>query len=172
MYPVGPADRVHELCDLPPQSVGAAMPCIISNGPRVVVGYHVSDRVPDWDGTFAIMVTGEHASTLAIVTFDRVYEHRFGSPNDEAFDGHPLASRGLDPYTTSEVFESSWRAALIATNRVHPAHSDAHFDGVRHFVIAFMERTFECLARRYSHVCVPGKARDQPELLVQNLTIP
>ena len=53
----------------------------------------------------------------------------FGPPNDEAFDGHPLARRGLRPYGAFEVTHSSWIRQLEQMNSVHPHHSPPLFEG-------------------------------------------
>jgi hypothetical protein len=45
-----------------------------------------------------------------LLEFSGCYAHLFGPPNDEAFSGHPLASRGLQPYRITEVKHSSWIA--------------------------------------------------------------
>src|SRR5512134_3046796 len=74
----------------------------------------------------------------------------FGPPNDEAFGGHPLAKRGLRPYSAAEVHKSSWLKLRIKMNSVHHRHSDALFAGLRHFIIAFHDSTFECLARAFT----------------------
>jgi hypothetical protein len=48
----------------------------------------------------------------AVVTFALASAHMFGPLNDEAFSGHPLASRGLQPYRAFEVEHSSWLRTL------------------------------------------------------------
>jgi hypothetical protein len=74
----------------------------------------------------------------------------FGPPNDEAFGGHPLARRGLRPYSISEVRNSSWLELRIKMNRVHHRHSDSLFSDLRHFIFAFHDSTFECLAHDFT----------------------
>ncbi len=43
----------------------------------------------------------------AVISFRRHRAFTFGPPNDEAFSGHPLASRGLHPYGAFEMQHSS-----------------------------------------------------------------
>jgi len=69
---------------------------------------------------------------------------RFGYPNDEAIAGHPLWARGLNPYAVSEVIHSSWVTQLDEQNRV--AFPDYNRPPKRHFIIAFHDSTFECVA--------------------------
>ena len=74
----------------------------------------------------------------------------FGAPNDEAFAGHPLASRGLHPYGAFEVRSSSWIRQLERMNSVHPFHKPERFQRLKHFVFAFHDSTFECVAESYA----------------------
>jgi len=72
----------------------------------------------------------------ALASFEGAYAHRFGPPNDEAFAGHPLADRGLRPFALFEVEQSSWLAY----------HRPEHFAKYKHYMIAFPNSTFECIA--------------------------
>ena len=87
---------------------------------------------------------------VARVTFERPYAHMFGPPNDEAFAGHPLAGRGLRPYSAAEISDSSWIRTLERMNAVHRYHDPARFEVLRHFIFAFHDTTFECVARQYT----------------------
>ena len=88
----------------------------------------------------------EGAGPTAIVTFERCLITKFGYPNDEALDGHPLSARGLAAYGVFEVLDSSWARSVVIQNRVRfPATPDDYAG--RHFVFAFHDSTFECLAR-------------------------
>jgi hypothetical protein len=64
---------------------------------------------------------------------------------DEAFAGHPLASRGLHPYGAFEVSHSSWIRRLEKMNSVHPRHRPEAFGKRRHLVFSFHDTTFECV---------------------------
>jgi hypothetical protein len=75
----------------------------------------------------------------------------FGPPNDEAFSGHPLAPKGLAPYRVFEIDDSSWLRTLERMNSVHPYHRSEHFAVYKHFVFAFHDSTFECIAKQFSH---------------------
>jgi hypothetical protein len=109
------------------------------------------------------VVTSEHALQLAyyleyreqdngeldacvLVEFQQPRASMFGPPNDEAFSGHPLASRGLHPYAAFEVENSSWLAGLISMNSVHPYHDPRSFLKYKHYIFAFHDSTFECIA--------------------------
>ena len=71
--------------------------------------------------------------------------HMFGPPNDEALQGHPLWSRGLDYYGVFRVDQSS--LVRGAMNRVHPRHTGSLFEGHNHYIFTFHDSTFECVAK-------------------------
>jgi hypothetical protein len=83
---------------------------------------------------------------LALVEFASLRAHLFGPPNDEAIRGHPLASRALRPYRSFVIEESSWIRALERMNRVHPLHRPDSYSQLRHYIIAFHDTMFECIA--------------------------
>ena len=130
MYSIDERDEVVPLSELPLPDVGAPLP-------RLNADEHEA-RV-----TYCVTGGGEAPAT---VTFSGLCALLFGPPNDEAFEGHPLAGRGLAPYGAFEVRRSSWVRSLERTNRVHPSHRAETFDRYRHFVLTFHDTTFECVA--------------------------
>jgi hypothetical protein len=151
MYVIDEHDQVVPLDDLPQSSVGAPCPVVLAEEGRLVVAFFVQETPADWDGTTARMVGSDSpGEPAAIVRFTGPRASMFGSPNDEAFEGHPLASRGLQPYGAFEVRRSSWIRALERMNSVHPSHRPEYFSTLRHFVLAFHDSTFECVAHGYS----------------------
>jgi hypothetical protein len=81
-------------------------------------------------------------------------------PNDEAFRGHPLASRGLGPYRVFEVRASSWIRRLEGMNAVHPQHRPERFARYRHFIFAFHDTVFECVAETFTISTHTGSVAD------------
>jgi hypothetical protein len=154
MYSVDSKDIVVELSDISQSSVGAPCPMILAGEHHLHLAYYLQETPPNWDGKDARLVdettTGE---PVALVEFTRVCAHMFGPPNDEAFRGHPLASRGLRPYAVHEIRDSSWIRSLERMNAVHPHHQPERFARYRHFIFAFHDRTFECVAEPF-HVTV------------------
>jgi hypothetical protein len=146
MYEVDERDRVAELVGVPQSSSGAPMPLVISDEHCVVLAYYVEETAPDLDGA-AVEIAGpsEAEEPIAIVRFTSCYAYMFGPPNDEAFEGHPLESRGLHPYGAFEVTHSSWIRRLERMNSVHPRHRPDAFWSRRHIVFAFHDTTFECI---------------------------
>lgn len=119
----------------------------------MVVAYYVEAPELDWTRETARIVAPESsAEPAALVRFYQVRATMFGPPNDEAFAGHPLAARGLGPYSASEILDSSWIRGLERRNTVHPQHRPEHYAKLRHFVLAFHDSTFECVARSYDVV--------------------
>lgn len=150
MYSVDSLDEVVEVTGLPQSSIGAPCPMILAGEHRLHLAYLLENRSQEWDGTTVRALdessTGE---PVALVEFSRAYAHMFGPPNDEAFSGHPLASRGLGPYGVYEILHSSWIRSLDRMNAVHPHHRSERFASYRHFVFAFHDTTFECVAEDF-----------------------
>ncbi len=144
-------DTVHALNDIPQSSVGAPCPMVVADEHHLSVIYYVQDTPEGWDGS-SVRVVGPSSDgeRYAIVSFESHTAYYHGSPNDEAFSGHPLSKKGLSPYGAYEVKGSTWIRHLMEMNRVHPYHKDENFSDRRHFILAFHDTTFECVADAYS----------------------
>ncbi len=116
----------------------------------VVVYYREEPRAPVDGKTVRVVSPNSDDQQIAAVKFRGFQAQYFGAPNDEAFEGHPLAARGLEPYGAFEVLNSSWIRALSRMNEVHSNHSDDMFRRLRHFVLTFHDTTFECVARDFT----------------------
>jgi hypothetical protein len=161
MYEVDALDTVFELSDVPRPDVGAPLPQMLVTEHRLLLAYLVSEPDPDWDGTYVNIISPEtNDLAVALVDFHLPYAHMFGPPNDEAFDGHPLASRGLHPYAVFEVMGSSWIRKLERMNSVHRCHNKQQFmANRRHVVFAFHDTTFECVAKGFTVQTFRGSMR-------------
>jgi hypothetical protein len=106
---------------------------------------------------------------IAIVAFEKPYCHLFGPPNDEALEGHPLAARGLEPHSVSEIAESSWVHALERMNAVHPYHRPESFTDYHHYIFAFHDSTFECVARGFTFEVHHRSMRSTVQLMAKVL---
>lgn len=150
MYSIDDQDSVTERVDLPQSSVGAPCPVVLSGEHFLHLAYYLEEREEGWDGSI-VRVVGEHSEgePCALVRFARAAAHMFGPPNDEAFAGHPLAERGLEPYAVFEVNNSSWVRTLERMNSVHPYHRPERFTKYKHFVFAFHDSVFECVAESF-----------------------
>jgi hypothetical protein len=151
MYSVDEKDRIIPIKDIPQSSIGAPIPIVLSDEVVTVVAFYLEDIPDDWDGT-SVRVVGKETEgeTLALVRFSPCYASMFGPPNDEAFDGHPLASRGLEPYGAFVVESSSWIRQLEKMNSVHSYHKPERFWARKHYVLSFHDSTFECVADGYT----------------------
>ena len=161
MYEVDDRDTVVELHDAPSPDVGAPLPHLICDEHHVLLAYLINEPDPAWDGSYVNVVGPDSEGyPVAVVRFDRPYAHMFGPPNDEAFYGHPLAKRGLESYAVFEVRDSSWLRRLERMNSVHPYHDRERFMADRrHFVFAFHDTMFECIAQGYTVEITRGSLR-------------
>src|SRR5580765_28621 len=117
MYSVDHKDKVLELQNAPQSSVGAPCPMILAGEGYLYLAYLIQDTPAGWDGsTVRVVAEDTSGEPVALVSFTHIYAHFFGPPNDEAFSGHPLASRGLRPYRVFEAQDSSWIRTLVRMN--------------------------------------------------------
>ena len=160
MYEVDQKDRVLPLEGVPQSSVGAPIPFVIADEHRIVLAYYTDDDRRPWTGGTPRIVrpTGSD-EPIAIIRFYG-YSHIFGPPNDEAFAGHPLAGRGLEPYGAFVVENSSWIRKLERMNSVHPYHRPERYKELRHLIFSFHDPTFECVCRRFDVTTTRGTIHD------------
>src|SRR5260370_31235264 len=107
-------------------------------------------------GGLQVIFADPSETKWAIVQFHRPRAHMFGPPGDETLSGHPLAGRGLRTYAIHEVLSSSWVRQLEKMNSVHPRHNPKMYDDLKHYVFAFHDSTFECIARGFDATIVTG----------------
>lgn len=136
-----------------------ALPVLVQSDTTTLLGFN------------AIRPLGDGARTgpvgVAILSFDVCLLARFGHPNDEALSGHPLWVNGLRHYRTHEVVNSSWAAETDAVNRLaFPAHAEF---SVRHFVVTFIDSTFECLAQDIAAELIESPDRPIHSYLTERL---
>lgn len=147
MYQIDEKDKVIELKDIPQSCVGAPIPVVLSDEHTILLAYILQNTPENWDGSTIKVVGYEtEGEILSIVKFNSYASFMFGNPNDEAFSGHPLYERGLHPYAVFEIENSSWLRKLEKMNSVHPYHKTEHFQKYKHFIFAFHDSTFECVA--------------------------
>jgi hypothetical protein len=151
MYSVDEKDRVVPINDIPQSSIGAPIPIVLSDEFITVVAFYLQNTPDDWDGTYIRVIDKEtEGKSLALVRFSRCYASMLGPPNDEAFTGHPLANRGLEPYGAFVIENSSWIRRLEQMNSVNPCHEPERFWARSHYVLTFHDSTFECVADDYT----------------------
>ena len=139
-------EQIKEVFDI---DIGAPMPTILSNEHHIYLIFYVSNIDPNWDGS-TVHIRTENNEGIATVKFERFAQFKFGSPNDESINGHPLYKFGLQPYSIQKVTESEWIEELIMINSVHPYHKDEQFSKYKHFIFFFHDTCFEIVAEGYS----------------------
>jgi len=101
-----------------------------------------------------------------------LFEHnllfKFGYPNDEVLNGHPLYKYGLKPYTFHFIDNSPWIDDLERSNKVHPRHTGGWHEKYKHWIVSFHDETLEVLARQ-SKILDPKPATNQFELLREGM---
>ena len=162
MFGTKSKETVKKLTDIPQSSVGAPIPAVIAGEHSVAVVFYAEIMDPDWDGSYVRVVdSSSDNKPSVIVRFSPCFAHYFGPPNDEAFSGHPLYSHGVKPYANFEVENSSWLSSLEKMNSVHPYHNKSHFlSDKKHFILAFHDSTFECIATGYTVEQTKGSIRE------------
>lgn len=169
MYVVDEKDQIVELDGMPQSSVGAPHPVVLSDEGKVVLAFYLQNTPEDWDRTTVRIVGKDSNEPVAIVHFTWCHAHMFGPPNDEAFSGHPLAERGLAPYGAYEVINSSWIRQLERMYSVHEHHKPERFWERHHFIFAFHDSTFECVADGFDVVETHGSMKSILPLMEEKL---
>ncbi|HEY9714552.1 MAG TPA: hypothetical protein V6C72_13885, partial [Chroococcales cyanobacterium] len=151
-YSVDDQDKCVNLEDVPQWDPGDSAPVVLANEHKMLVAYRLCEREAERRQLRSGPFSG--VEPVAVVTFDPVFDHFFGAPNDETLHGHPLYGRGLEFYGAVEVLGSSWIRLAERRNAVHDRHNGERFMlGKRHFIFAFHDSTFECIAKGYSAKC-------------------
>uniref|UniRef100_E1TDN0 Uncharacterized protein n=1 Tax=Burkholderia sp. (strain CCGE1003) TaxID=640512 RepID=E1TDN0_BURSG len=138
-------DQILLLEPVPHPAADAAEPFIVASDRRVIVAYPIAESDFERFGPF----DPDDDPFCAVLFPDAVF-HRLGPPGERDLQIHPLASNGLTAYCAHEVIHSSLVDELSTVSL--PGL------GKRHFVITFMESTFECVASDYTVVGVYGAA--------------
>ena len=169
MYQVDEKDIVVKLDAAPQSSVGAPLPLLVSDEHKAVLAFYMEDMPEGWDGTTVRVISYDAEEPVALIEFTRCYAQLFGPPNDEAFSGHPLAHRGLQPYGAYEVLNSSWLRGLERMNAVHPHHKPERFWERHHYIFAFHDSTFECVANGFEVIETRGSLKSALPLMAERL---
>jgi hypothetical protein len=153
MYSVSPFahDTVVALRDVPQSSVDVPSPIVIAGEDRLFV-LCVLQSIPEgWYDTWVKMMSSDpQGEPFALIVFHRPLAYCRGIPDGEGLQGHPLYKRGLRPNGAFEIQSSSWQDGLMKMSRPHAAHRREGYHRYRHFILAFRDTTFECLAETYS----------------------
>jgi len=171
MYEVDKKDKVITLNDIPQSSIGAPIPIVLAGEHDVLVTYYLQNTPKNWDGTTVKVISNETVDEpVAILKFSLCLAHMFGPPNDEAFSGHPLSDRGLEPYSAFKIENSSWLRKLEKMNSVHPYHNkERYLQDRNHYILSFHDSTFECIAQSYEISTSVGSVSSMIPSMVEQL---
>ena len=128
---------------------GAPMPHLLINDNRALLGFHLHEPDPNWDGSYVNAVNMSDSIPLSLVEFENCFSAKLGAPNDEVFGGHPLNGRGMEAYTAQRVVNSRWVKELEAINSVHRMYRPESWRDLHHYVFWFHDSTFECVAQSF-----------------------
>jgi hypothetical protein len=146
MYELTSNDKVVKITNIPKSDPGAPSPIVLASENNLVLVYQGFENI-DWEKSYEeAFPNGPQNRLIAVVRFGRVMAHMFGPPNDDTIEGHPLAEKGLEPYSIFRIDDSSWINKLEQMNSVHEFHSKSLFQGYIHYIFTFHDSTFECIA--------------------------
>ena len=130
---------------------GAPMPQVFSARHKTFLIYNIAEPDPNWDGTYITVIDNSSTATysLALVEFIHPDTHRFGTVNDEAGGGHPLANKGLEFYSAHIIENSSWISELKSIHKVHPYFNESSWSEKIHYLLFFHDEMFEIVAKGF-----------------------
>jgi hypothetical protein len=114
---------------------GAPCPAVHSDGSNLLCAYFIRP-------------TAAPGGSVALLKFEGVLQHRFGYPNDEALQGHPLYQFGLRHYGFFSVENSPLVEEIENQNRCHSRHRPGIYAEFRHWIVTFHDETLEVIALR------------------------
>jgi hypothetical protein len=89
---------------------------------------------------------------FVVATFYDCRAAKFSNVNDEIFESQRLFGRGLKLMGAHIVENSEWLSNLRKQHSTHRAFDPIHWTKIRHFILLYKDRTFECLAERFEIV--------------------
>ena len=161
-----------DVCGFPLKwDTGAPIPHLMVNDNRALLAFVLSEADPGWDGSYVTVKSpgDEQPEPLGLVEFDFCLSAKLGSPNDEVFEGHRLAGRGLEAYGAQRVVNSRWLKELETINSVHHLYRPQTWREQTHFIFWFHDSTFECVARSFKVETHRTSMRALLRLMVERL---
>jgi hypothetical protein len=126
---------------------GAPVPVVLSNEYKLYLLYYYQKSSVDTSSSdMPRERNNKEDRGVAVVAFKNHLIYKFGYPNAEALQAHSYYNLGLENYVLFEVVGSDWVADIEQRNRVHPFHNPIRYKMYKHFLIAFEDSTFECVA--------------------------
>ena len=124
---------------------GAPLATIISNEYKLFLFYLYDLNFVDSPSNDPNEILGKDKG-VANLSFKNYLVYKFGNPNAEAIGSHPYYHLGLDYYKIYQLHNSDWLVDIESRNKIHPFHDSNLYKKINHYIIAFEDSTFECLA--------------------------
>lgn len=129
--------KIVEIPDIFKMETGAPEPTLLASGSSLTISFYKD------------VGTNENVFPCYILRFKQVRYHSFGTPNDEALNGHPYYKLGLRSYSFYMIERSDLIEKLQSINSVHPYYNASKWSNLKHYIITFKEQMFECVASEY-----------------------
>ena len=164
--------RIMAWCLSGPNDAGASMPHLMVNDHRALLAFLLSEPDPGWGGSHTTIRSPGRGrdEPLGLVEFASCTSAKLGAPNDEVFEGHPLAGRGIEAYGAQRVVNSRWLKELEAINSVHRCYRPESWRDRSHFIFWFHDSTFECVARSFQVETHRTSMKELLGIMVERLT--
>jgi hypothetical protein len=144
-------DQVVELAKLPKPESGAPSPQVFATEHTIWLTYFISESDPWYEKKYSKIWSDSDEECkedcFAVVQFKTAHIHMFGGPSEETIVGHPLAERGLESFRIGENINSTWINELEEMDSFGHSRPACGFLGARHFIFAFHDSMFECVAK-------------------------
>ncbi len=115
--------------------------------------------ISDGLNIYLIYPTSKHDQT-AILKFSNCESVKYGSPNDEVFDGWELSVYGVEPGDASIVKNSPWVDELKTINMIHSQFDENYWNSLNHFIFSMKDYTFECVAEDIHSEVFSGSTKE------------
>ena len=150
--------------------IGAPLPHVLASDNGIFLVYLPRDIDPNWDGSYVNVVSPNNSTEPAVlVEFQYPASVKFGAPNDEVLEGHPLHRKGLEGYTAHKVINSQWIKELEKINSVHRMYKKENWQNLTHYLLPFHDTTFECVARGHSIELISGGLKAAVQIALERM---
>lgn len=148
---------IEYLKDIPAMSVGSPCPQLLA-GEKTKILFHSTTYEEN----------NQDKEDIILIEFQGAIFHKFGVPNEEALEGHPLYKIGLKRFDFHKIVNSKLINELEKNNRVHMYHNPELYWKTNHYIFVFHDETFECIANGYT-VKVFKDTSDMKKTLIEEI---
>jgi hypothetical protein len=112
-------------------------PVLLQTNNQTFLTFSTIRQMPDADGKY-------NSGSYAVVECKSCWQTKFGCPNDEALEGHPLYNKGLNGCGVFKVHNSAWIKKVA--EQIWSKFPNTPISNQNHFILTFPDVTFECIA--------------------------